>query len=65
MMWEQCTFDRFLVVAKFIAQAPLSLLNSCKLSFSIIGFKTSTPLVYAFSFLIEAILVLGDSVAGA
>jgi hypothetical protein len=42
-MWENRTFDfGFLDVAKLTNLTPLSLLISCKLSFSIIGLKMSS-----------------------
>jgi hypothetical protein len=41
-MWEHCTSDRILDVAKFSSLTPLSSLISCKLSFKIVGLKMSS-----------------------
>jgi hypothetical protein len=38
-MWEHCTFDNEMFMAKFITLTPLSLLISCKILFSIVGLK--------------------------
>jgi hypothetical protein len=44
VIWEHRSSVGFLDVAKFTTLTPLSLLASCKLSFSIVGFKMASLL---------------------